>query len=447
MKQNTVKKLLVFCLLIILALTTVSIASNTTASSTGDSTVSSDITSAENTVNGIIVEETNTTADNVVVSNTNSTSSEPSNVVSSGTDLGITDATDMTSSDGSRDSEDTENNIEQSFETNYVYTSNDLFLFDTDIEMSDIVDGNVFAYGSTVKITGEIYGDLFVVANTLEIAENAVIYGNIFTYATNLKLAGIASDMYAMSDSFSMEKTAIIARNFYLSSNEVSLSGTISRDAYISTNNMNFVENEEPIIEGNLNYTSENEIHIPDGIVGGTVSGNILTADTGNMVWSIVVSIIRALIFAFVIIMLSIWIAPKFSDKVCEIVSKKSFQAFGIGLLAFFGIIILAFILFVFTAGFGASIAIFVAGLLILAYSIANVVFSMSIGKFIANKLKLNKTVYFVLFSLAIVLVLELVSLIPTVGFAITFITSIIGIGILCINAYKRKDLVNKEEK
>ena len=444
MKLNTVKKLLVFCFLFILALTTVSSASNTTASSTGDSTVSSDITSAENTVNGIIVEETNTTADNVVVSNTNSTSSEPSNVVSSGADSDITDAIDMTSSDGS---EDTAGNIEQSFETNYVFTSSDLFLFDTNIEMSDIVDGNVFAYGSTVKITGEIYGDLFVFADTLEIAENAVVYGNIFTYATNLKLSGIASDVYAMSNSFTMDENAIIARNFYLFSNEANLAGKISRDAYISANSINFAESEEPIIDGDLNYSSENEIHVPDGVVGGTVSGNILTADTGNIVWSVVMSIIRALIFAFVIIMLSIWIAPKFADRVCEIVSKKSFQSFGIGLLAFFGIIILSFILLVFTAGFGVSVAVFAIGLLILAYSIANVVFSMSIGKLIANKLNLNKTVYFVLFSLVVVLVLELISLIPTVGFAITFITSIVGIGILCINAYKRKDLVNKEEK
>ena len=260
-------------------------------------------------------------------------------------------------------------------------------------------------------------------------------------------MSGIASDVYAMSNSFTMDENAIIARNFYLFSNEANLAGKISRDAYISANSINFAESEEPIIDGDLNYSSENEIHVPDGVVGGTVSGNILTADTGNIVWSVVMSIIRALIFAFVIIMLSIWIAPKFADRVCEIVSKKSFQSFGIGLLAFFGIIILSFILLVFTAGFGVSVAVFAIGLLILAYSIANVVFSMSIGKLIANKLNLNKTVYFVLFSLVVVLVLELISLIPTVGFAITFITSIVGIGILCINAYKRKDLVNKEEK
>ena len=78
-------------------------------------------------------------------------------------------------------SDDEINDIIASYETNYEYTSSDLFLFDSEIEMSEIVDGNVFAYGSSVSITGEIYGDLFVFANSLNIAENAMIYGNVLS--------------------------------------------------------------------------------------------------------------------------------------------------------------------------------------------------------------------------------------------------------------------------
>ena len=69
----------------------------------------------------------------------------------------------------------------------------------------------------------------------------------------------------------------------------------------------------------------------------------------------------------------------------------------------------------------------------------------MAVGKLITQKLNLNKNVAYVLFSLLIVLVITLIRYIPYVGGFITFITSIIGLGILCVNAYKRKDLVNSD--
>ena len=69
----------------------------------------------------------------------------------------------------------------------------------------------------------------------------------------------------------------------------------------------------------------------------------------------------------------------------------------------------------------------------------------MSIGKLLANKFNFTKTVAFVVLSLLIVLILELVKFIPYIGGPIRFITAITGLGILCINAYKRKDLIEKD--
>lgn len=329
-----------------------------------------------------------------------------------------------------------------SYEANYEYTSSDLFLYNANIEMSDIVDGNVFAFGSSVKITGEIYGDLFVYASTLDISEDAIIHGNVFAYAGTITVSGIVSDIYAVSNSFSLEKTAILARNLNLYSNTVSLSGQIKRDANISAGNITLDKDENVIVNGNLYYTSAQEAQIPDGAISGEVKFTPVETNSQNIILSAVFGIIKALIFSFVVIMLSIWITPKFKDRVCEIISKKSLKAFGIGLLTFFGIIILSFILLISTYGFGISIAVAGIALLILAYSISNTVFSMAIGKFIANKFNLTKNTPFVLLSLLIVLIIQLIKFVPYIGTPITFITAIVGLGTLCINAYKRRDLV-----
>lgn len=337
------------------------------------------------------------------------------------------------------------NDILASYETNYQYTDSDLFLFDTNIEISEIVDGNVFAYGNSVKITGEIYGNLFVFANSLDIAKEAIIHGSVFTYATDITVSGIVSDIYAMSNNFSLKGNAILARNLYLNSSNVSLSGQISRDAFINIDNLSFGNNDKVVVKGNLNYTSKQEVQIPENSIGGTVNYTPIKTNTENLILSKIYSILTALVFSFVLIMLSIWIAPNFKDRACEIISKKSFKAFGIGLLVLFGTIIASFILLISTYGFGSSIAAFAIVLLILCLVISNTVFSMAIGKLLANKFNFTKNIAFVVLALATVLVIELVKLIPYIGGSITFITAIIGLGILCINAYKRKDLVNTE--
>lgn len=354
------------------------------------------------------------------------------------------------------------------YQTDYEFATSDKFYYDSAVEISEVIDGNAFAYGNSVNVTGEIYGDLFIAGNKLIISEDAVVHGNVFAFGGTLEISGICSDVYAYVSDFKLNSTAIVARNVNLAANTVTLSGQINRDANISSNNISFdladdetssneATNEDRqealisemtkniVIQGNLNYTSENEQNIPEEAVAGEIAYSQVQTDTQGIILSVVKSIISGLIFSFVIIMLLIWIAPKFKDRASAIVEKSSFKAFGIGLLVFFGTILAVIILLLFTAGLASSVAVAAAGLLALAYVVSNTIFSMSIGKLIANKLNLNKNVAFVLFSLLIVLVLALVRYIPYVGVPVNFITSMIGLGIIAINAFKRKDLAKVE--
>ena len=343
----------------------------------------------------------------------------------------------------------TDEDILASYETNYTYVNSDLFQFSVDVEISDIVHGNAFVYGQNVNVTGEIYGDLFVLANSLTISKDAVVYGNIFALANDITISGLTSDLYAMtSSSFILDETGYIDRNINLMADSVSLSGQIGRDVNVTCNSLSISESSEKIIGGNLNYTASVEAQIPEGVIGGKVTYTApVEVDTSLIILSEIKNIITVLLYAFVVILLTIWIAPKFKDRVCEIISKKSFLSFGIGLLVFFGIIIIAFLLLIFTAGFGAMIALATVGLLILSFSISNTVFSMAIGKLISNKFNWNGNVAYVLLSLLVVLILELISYIPYAGGPIRFITAIIGLGIISINAFKRKDLVDSKKQ
>lgn len=372
-----------------------------------------------------------------VVSHTVGNEVEGSTVVnetiSQSTDDEITDAADMSSPD---------EDVLASYETDYEFVDSDLYLFDVNLDISQVVDGNVFAYGQTVNVSGEINGDLFVFASNLTIEESAIIHGNVFALASDMTVSGIAADVYAMADNFSLSEKSIIARNLYLSSNNISLEGQVSRDAYIAANTLKIAENDEPVIEGNLTYSSTSEAQINEASVGGEIKYNAVQVDNSARVWSVVSNLISALVLSFIVIMILLWIAPKFKDNICEIIAKKSFLSFGIGLLVFFATIIAAIILLLFTYGFGASTAVVAIAFLILGYILSSTVFSMALGKLLANKFGFTKNVAYVLLSLLIVLIVNLIRYIPYVGGPIGFIIAMIGLGIICVNAYKREKKV-----
>ena len=92
------------------------------------------------------------------------------------------------------------------YETNYDLVYSDMYLLDSNVEVSQVVDGNVFVYGGTVKVTGAISGNLFVLAENLDISEDAIIQGSIFALANNITISGIVSDVYSMSNNFNLEE-------------------------------------------------------------------------------------------------------------------------------------------------------------------------------------------------------------------------------------------------
>ena len=442
MKTKLSKIILAVFLILFVTLSSTVVATDNTSP---DSVTSSDnIVSVSNTTDGnSSVGNTSsstggnsTAADNVVshvVENEVEGSTIVNETISQSADDELTDAADISSP---------EEDILASYETDYEFVDSDLYLFDVNLDISQVVDGNVFAYGQTVNVSGEINGDLFVFASNLTIEESAIIHGNVFALASDMTVSGIAADVYAMADNFSLSEKSIIARNLYLSSNNISLEGQVSRDAYIAANTLKIAENDEPVIEGNLTYSSTSEAQINEASVGGEIKYNAVQVDNSARVWSVVSNLISALVLSFIVIMILLWIAPKFKDNVCEIIAKKSFLSFGIGLLVFFATIIISIILLLFTGGLGASTAVVAIVFLILGYILSSTVFSMALGKLLANKFGFNKNVAYVLLSLLIVLIVNLIRYIPYVGGPIGFIIAMVGLGIICVNAYKREKKV-----
>ena len=338
-----------------------------------------------------------------------------------------------------------EDSVTDTYSTNYEYIYSDLFLLNENVAENQVIDGNVFIFGTDVTVSGIIYGDLIVFAtNSLTIENTTIAYGNIYAFAPSITMSGATSDAYLLSSNVIFGDSGYTARNLNVFADNISIKGNIARNANLYTSNLIIDDTAE--IAGNLNYSATTEFEINQDLIGGTINYNQIVQNSNNMVISIIYSSILTLIFAFAVIMILFWIAPKFQERVSDIISKRCLLSLGIGLIAFFGIIIVSFVLLLFTYGFGSTVAVALIGLLILAYSVSQVIFSIGLGKFICTKLNMNKSISYILFTLLIVLIIKLLGYIPYFGTFIGFATSIIGLGMLFINSYKRKDLVIKSE-
>ena len=323
------------------------------------------------------------------------------------------------------------------------WTRNDLYKIDNSITISNIVDGNVFVMGKDVKITSEIGGDVFVIADKLEI-DGAYIYSSIFALANEITINGTVYDVYAACNTFNVGERGLIYRDLRLTAQDLNISGIINRNAYVSVGNITFAENANQLVRGNLNYTSSKPVSIPNGaVVGQTNFSQEEIKEAGNNgILSHFLNLIGSLILTAVVTLILVWLTPKFVERVGNTNLSKSFVSLGIGFLAPICLIIASVILLITVVGVPVFVAISFA-FVVLAY-VAKCITSIFFGNLFAKKLNKEGKWNLVLYSCIVTLILWAVSLIPIIGSLVSIVASIFGIGLTLVNMVCKNEKVEK---
>lgn len=319
----------------------------------------------------------------------------------------------------------------------------DVYLMGDEVTIDYIVDGNLFVIAKTVNINSQIGGDAFICAQTINVGEKGYIFSNLFALSQELKIDGVVYDLYNCSQTTTIN--GYIYRDIKVASNTLNLNGTVGRHAFVTVENLKFpetnkTENDEDMISadkamiyGDLNYSSKNEIKIPDGTVTGSINYSKLNLSEGNNTSNIIQEYIWDLgtfvVTVAVIWLLILWLAPKFLSKTDYLVSEKILPSLGFGALATASIIIAAIILVI--LGITAEVALLSIGLLVLLLFIGVPTFTISLNQFICKKLKIEKNVAKFGILVATSIVVWLTTLIPFVGGLINLIIKLIGLGII----------------
>ena len=306
--------------------------------------------------------------------------------------------------------------------------NSDAYLYGDDLIIDYPIDGNLFAVGKNITINSQIGGDAFICANNITIGEDAYIYSNLFALGDSIEIKGVIYDVYACASNLNI--SGYVYRNVLSACKNFTLGGLIGRNVKLSTNTINFTEVAK--IYGNLDYTSSEEITISDGVIAGNVNFNeklTTPIDTKNEIKTHIINLGTSISTISVIWLLLLWLLPSYQEKISSILAKKTLPSFGIGLLT----PILAFIAFIMllVIEITSSLALLLLTFLLVSFGISIAIFVIAISELICKKLKIE--IKYQKFGIVVAssIILWLLRLIPVLGGIISFISTILGLGII----------------
>lgn len=326
------------------------------------------------------------------------------------------------------------------------YKKSDVYLAGDNITIDYIVDGNLFVCADTVTINSQIGGDAFILAKNLIIDEEGYVFSNVFTVAESVEIKGVVYDVFALSKNFNISG-GYVYRDLKVSCDTLNINGSVGRNAFVYCANINFNtdQNNSGTIYGDLNYTSNSEISIPENVVSGSVHYNdaklLENKSAGSIIADYILDLGGFLVFVLIIWLVCLVLAPKFLNNTNNYIGKKTLGILGYGLLSLIIIPIACIILILLQLTSGISL--FLLTLYILAIVVSKSLFTITANNYVCSKLKINKNSG--IFGMLIVsaIVIWAITQIPYVGAFISFVITVLGLGILVVSIFNKKSKNN----
>lgn len=315
-------------------------------------------------------------------------------------------------------------------------TNHDLYLIEDEVKIPDTetVNGNAFIIADTVTINGQIGGDLFVMATTLNI-DGGQIYGNVFAIAENITLNGLIYDLYAMCDTLTMSYDGVAYRDLKVTCDNATINGVVGKDVIIDTKSLSLES--DCLIYGNLEYSAPSEIQIAEGLVTGEVTYEKASVLGSTSIMELVISLLTAIVYTLVVWFLISKLAPKFYGKVTEMKPKRMFLALLVGLITLIVVPVVAMLLMVTVVGVPVALALLAIYALVIsiAFALTSIVLATKVSAKVKALAKFNN-----IFAVIIVaIVLWALTLIPYAGGIISFLITLCGLGMFVLAFKKEK--------
>ncbi|MDA3802354.1 MAG: hypothetical protein PF488_00435 [Patescibacteria group bacterium] len=323
-----------------------------------------------------------------------------------------------------------------------------------DVVVNGVIVGDLIAISNNITINGDISGDLIAVATNINI--NGTINGNLRVAAENINISGkVNRNITSLSTNINLEDKSFVGwdllslsekstlsgsvnGNLNIYSNNTNISGDISKDANITFINEEGSLNidEKAQIGGNLKYKYFKENTLKNqGLINGEIFKEIKT-NNRSVFLSWFLKKLFLIFAALAIGLVLIYLFKNFSSSYLDDIKKEFPDAILYGAIAFFATPI-AIILLLFTL-IGIPLSLIILLVFLTAICIAKIITALFLGRIIYKKIFKFENIKNIWPLITGVFILWFSFSIPYVGRMISFISIIIGLGLI-INYVKNK--------
>ncbi len=330
------------------------------------------------------------------------------------------------------------------------------------VNADETIDGDYFAAGEVVTISGTVNGDVYALGEKLII--DGTVNGDVLGAAADVIIRGKVSDDVRIAGgqitvsgeigkslsvgagnatvtetasvggsltgaAGSAQILAPIGREIRMGIGDITIDNNVGRSATLAAGTIALGSRAK--INGDLTYWSDKQASIQnDSAVVGTTTHNMPNADqqkdTAKAFGAGALFLkILSFLLAFLIGALFIKYLPNFTTRLIDNISSKTLKSFGIGFLALILLPIAAVLAAITLVGIPISIIILFVIFMFIYFS--KVFIALAIGRFLLNLMKYKSSLYLALF--AGLVVYSFLTLIPVVNFVLFIFTMFIGTG------------------
>ena len=327
------------------------------------------------------------------------------------------------------------------------------YIADNNITLTEEKDSSVFIAGQDVVINTTIHGITFGAGNNVKVegsGEYAFIAGNNVTFENYT-----AKDVWIAGNNL-VFKDVNLERESYIAGNNVNLSGIFGRSTYIGASGVTINSDTEfkggltieagnitiksgVVVEGTLKYPEDAEVVIEDGATINNVetfkSIEIDKEDVvGVTIWGYILGKIFGLTNIIIIGIVLMLLLPSLFKRIDKLnkTTGSVLKYMAVGLVSLICIPFVSIILMV--TGFATILGV----ITIVAYTIMLYLSIIFAGYYLA-KILVNKKVNNYLAVILGTLVLYLLKLIPFIGGIVSFMTLILGLGVMVYSIFYNK--------
>ncbi|MBN1376594.1 MAG: hypothetical protein JXA01_10630 [Dehalococcoidia bacterium] len=353
--------------------------------------------------------------------------------------------------------------------------NDDLYLSGSEVTVDAAVNGDVIAVGNRVIINGDVNGSIIAAASIVII--NGRVSGSVRAAGNTVTIKNnIGNDVVSLAGVTSITPEAVIGRDFVAASGTVDVNGPVYRNiecnagrltinssigGSVSTEVSQVSLGPSASIQGNLEYTSDNEANIASGasIKGGvqrTEPEQAPADQTPAAVLGAMLSAVIAFLMGFMAILalatyaaallagiVTILISRKHLVGVVETLRNKPWSCLGWGALTAVLIPIAVAILCAIIVGIplaAAGLAVY-----IIALYLSHIVTALWLGKWMLRKLAYNDNTSHLIGSLALgLLVIYVLCLIPFINILADLAAILFGFGAIIYYIKERPNLLEK---